>query len=106
MSVSRRQRESGSPPPLSHSIREVMQITGMGRNLVYDMIAAGVLKSFVFGKRRLISSRALHECIEHLERETSMGRNAGAPIRRPGPPTRRGKREVKGKPPAIPEDEP
>ena len=43
------------------SVREVADLLGLGRNLVYDMVADGTLRSVEAGRRILIPGQALAE---------------------------------------------
>jgi hypothetical protein len=46
---------------------EAMQITGLGRNSVLELIADGSLRSVKLAGRRLVVIDSIHELIEHHE---------------------------------------
>lgn len=49
------------------SVDEVMSATGIGRTLVYQLIADGSLRSLKLGKKRLVITESLLELIANLE---------------------------------------
>ncbi len=58
--------------PLVMSVREVASLLGLGRNLVYAMIADGTLRSVKAGRRRiLIPRQALTEFLADPTRRDS-----------------------------------
>jgi len=50
------------------SIREVCERLGVGHWMVYEQIRRKALKTVKIGKRRLVSTRALDEFINAMER--------------------------------------
>ena len=56
---------------LAYTIDETCETTGFGRTRVYAEIAAGRLTTFKVGRRRMVTSRALSEWIDELERTGS-----------------------------------
>lgn len=53
--------------PLAHSIPEACRILGAGRSTIYELIAAGELRSFRIKSRRLISAEALAQFVRERE---------------------------------------
>ena len=73
-SPARRARTPASTPgahvslqKLSYNMDELLGVTGMNRNQVYAAIAAGELKTFKVGKRRMTSHAAVLEFITRRE---------------------------------------
>lgn len=52
---------------LGHTIKQACHATGLGRNTIYNEIAAGRLKSVLVGRRRLITN--VPEYMQMLARE-------------------------------------
>lgn len=50
------------------AVEEVMSLTGLSRQTIYDEINIGRLTSFKLGRRRLISRAALEAWISAMER--------------------------------------
>ncbi len=50
-----------------HPVEAVMERLGLGRSMVFGLMASGQLRSVKVGRRRLVSEAALVEFIEHLE---------------------------------------
>lgn len=63
---------------LSYTVEEFMAASSISRRKTYEAIAAGTLKSFKNGKRRMISAPAAREYIAGLERATTEGSTAKA----------------------------
>ncbi|HHA2497727.1 TPA: helix-turn-helix domain-containing protein [Stenotrophomonas maltophilia] len=61
------------PDRLSYTTDEACAATGLNRNALYRVMAAGQLHTFKVGKRRMVSARALREFIEAREKESSSG---------------------------------
>ncbi|MCF7984313.1 MAG: helix-turn-helix domain-containing protein [Thiohalocapsa sp.] len=57
--------------PVGLSIPDVVQATGLGRSTVYQEIAAGRLKTFKVGRRRLVAPAALTEWAKARESEAA-----------------------------------
>lgn len=53
--------------PLAHSIPEACRILGAGRSTIYELIAAGELRSFRIKSRRLVSADALAQFVRDRE---------------------------------------
>ncbi len=66
-------KHSGNlPDPAAVSIKGAGQMLGgLSHASVYRLIRTGELKSFLAGKRRLISVSAIHDYINRAERSTS-----------------------------------
>ena len=54
--------------PLLLSVAEVAMLLGVHRSTVYDLLAAGELRSTTLGRRRLIPRAALEEFVARLDR--------------------------------------
>lgn len=52
---------------IAYPIGEGLAIVGIGRTRGYGLIATGDLETFKCGKRRMVTRRALEDCIERLE---------------------------------------
>jgi hypothetical protein len=52
---------------LAYSLDEFCQATSLSRTAAYAAIAAGTLRTFKSGKRRMVSARAAQEFITKLE---------------------------------------
>jgi excisionase family DNA binding protein len=48
--------------PLTTTVNDACQITGLGRTKIYELIGSGVLETIAIGRRRLI----LYDSIEDL----------------------------------------
>lgn len=55
--------------PVLHSVPEAARTLGIGRSLLYQLLAAGEIASVSIGRRRLIPSDALTAYVERLLRE-------------------------------------
>jgi hypothetical protein len=44
---------------LSLSLKDACRLTGFGRDLIYDLLRAGEIQSFVLGKRRIFFTEVL-----------------------------------------------
>jgi len=53
--------------PVGLSIEETIKATGLGRSSLYKEIAAGRLKSYKVGRRRLVSPEALKQWAQAAE---------------------------------------
>ncbi len=56
---------------LSYTIDSAVRLTGIPRTKLYGDIAAGNLRTFKHGRRRLISADALSKFIADLERQSA-----------------------------------
>jgi excisionase family DNA binding protein len=66
--------EEASEPgvcPVLHSVHEAAGALGIGRSLLYELLAAGEIASVSIGRRRLIPADALAACVERLRREAT-----------------------------------
>ncbi|WP_048472200.1 helix-turn-helix domain-containing protein [Mycolicibacterium chlorophenolicum] len=50
-----------------HNVEGVMHRLGIGRSMVFELMASGQLRSVKVGRRRLVSEAALAEFIRGLE---------------------------------------
>jgi excisionase family DNA binding protein len=50
-----------------NSIEQVQTRLGIGRSMVFELIASGQLRSVLIGRRRLVTETAIAEFIEALE---------------------------------------
>ena len=57
------------PRRLAHPIPNAMEVTGLGRNSIYEEINAGRLLSFRVGRRRFVSEQAILNWIADREAE-------------------------------------
>lgn len=62
-------------PKLAYPIEEAFALIGVSRTRGYQLINSGTLKSFKDGKRRLVTHKALEQCVEAMQR-ASEGRKA------------------------------
>jgi excisionase family DNA binding protein len=60
--------KSNTNTRLSYTIEEATAVTGMARTRIYRAIADGSLKTFMAGRRRMTSAKALESWIASLER--------------------------------------
>ena len=58
---------------LSYSITGAVEATGLTRSRIYDAIRQGTLRTFMVGRRRMVSSKALEQFVANLEREGGEG---------------------------------
>lgn len=56
-------------PRLTYSIGEVMKVLKLSRQVVYNEINAGRLKTYKVGRRRFASAEAVRAWIRQRERE-------------------------------------
>lgn len=56
---------SEAPAPLSVSIDEACELTGVGRTHMYGLIAAGDIATMRSGRRRLVNYASLAAWVEH-----------------------------------------
>lgn len=75
--------------PMQYSVEQVCEVTQQSRNIVYDAINAGHLKSYLIGRRRWFKPAAVQAWVDYLEREASKGRPVAYRAR---PPERRAQR--------------
>jgi hypothetical protein len=62
--------DESRPQQLAYPLVEAMSLLGHGdRCAGYALMRARKLKTFKVGRRRMVSRKALHDCIELLERE-------------------------------------
>lgn len=52
---------------ISYTIEEAVRATGMTRSRLYVVIGSGELRSFLSGRRRMVSARALEDFIAKKE---------------------------------------
>lgn len=52
-----------APEPLSYTVNDACAATGLGRSSIYELIAAGKLKSVRLAGRRLIPADALRDLL-------------------------------------------
>jgi excisionase family DNA binding protein len=55
-------------PPLAYRIDDAAQVVGLGRSSIYELIAAGKLKSVIVHGRRLIPAGALRALVSGRSR--------------------------------------
>lgn len=67
--TARRQPHADASTKLSYSISGACAATDLSRTRIFGAIADGSLPSFRIGKRRMISSKALHAFIENLAQQ-------------------------------------
>lgn len=60
---------------LAYPIEEAFALIGVSRTRGYQLINSGTLNSFKDGKRRLVTHKALEQCVEAMQR-ASEGRKA------------------------------
>lgn len=65
MSIEHAPQRTGGP--LAVSPAEAARLAGVGRTTLYAALSAGELKSFKFGRRRLIRIEALEAWLKQLE---------------------------------------
>ena len=63
---------------VAYSPAEAAVATGLTRSRIYELIGKGELESFVDGRRRLISRRALDALVAKREAEASIARKVAA----------------------------
>ncbi|MCC4607154.1 helix-turn-helix domain-containing protein [Xanthomonas campestris] len=56
---------------LSYNVDEALAATGLNRSAFYRALQSGQIQSFKFGKRRMVSARALQQFIEAQEAEAT-----------------------------------
>jgi excisionase family DNA binding protein len=54
---------------LLHQVSEAVELTGIGRSKLYELMGSGELESVKCGKRRLIPAEALMAFVERLRAE-------------------------------------
>ena len=52
---------------LMYSVDEGVEITGLKRTKLYELMLSGQLRSLKVGRRRLISAQALKEFVDELD---------------------------------------
>ena len=62
----RRTRRGEAPKPVSATINDTCHITGLGRTKIYELIAAGDLKTVRVGGRRLVLCASIEELLARL----------------------------------------
>lgn len=65
---------------ITATVSEFCQISGIGRSLVYEMLANGRLDSILIGKRRLIVLDSYRQLVER-QRATAMPAATSPPVR-------------------------
>lgn len=53
---------------LSYKVEDAVKVTGLSRSRIYQAIGTGELRSFLAGKRRMVTAAALQEWIGALEK--------------------------------------
>jgi len=53
-----------------YSIPEIIEMTGLCRQSIYNQINSGNLRTFKVGRRRLVSPAALNQWVKDRETET------------------------------------
>ena len=56
---------------LGYSIKDICDLSGAGKDLIYNEINNGNLKSAKVGRRRIIRPEAAKEWLKNLEKKTS-----------------------------------
>lgn len=64
---------------ITATVSEFCQISGIGRSLVYEMLADGRLDSILIGKRRLIVLDSYRRLVERQRAATPPPRTKGKP---------------------------
>jgi excisionase family DNA binding protein len=59
--------------PLLHTVPEAGGVLRVSRTKVFEMIAAGELRSVKIGRRRLVPADAIEELVERLSQEQQPG---------------------------------
>lgn len=62
---------------VAYSIDEVIDVLGIGRRKIYELLNDGELKSYTIGRRRFVSVHALDEFIREREAASEPMRAAG-----------------------------
>ncbi|GMV28576.1 MAG: hypothetical protein AMXMBFR59_07010 [Rhodanobacteraceae bacterium] len=57
---------SAQVPKLAYTVREFCVSSGIGRSRIYELIAAGKLKTVKLGRSRLITAEAANEFVAGL----------------------------------------
>ncbi len=58
-------------PKLAYTVDEFRRSTGIGRTRIYELIAAGSLRTVKLGRSRLVPADAANEFIASLTREAA-----------------------------------
>jgi excisionase family DNA binding protein len=64
--------------PLSMTIKQAMQETGLGLRSIYELIGQGDLKSVKIGRRRLVDAKSLAEVISRGVHRLAKGTRVSA----------------------------
>jgi excisionase family DNA binding protein len=64
------------PPSKSGSLKHAAAKIGCSLPTLYELIAAGKLRSYHIGRAHRVSDEAISDCIALLERESSQPRSA------------------------------
>lgn len=75
-------RQAREVPIFALSMDDIATSMGVSKPITYGLVERGMLRTFVIGKRRLATPRAVAECVEALEA-------AGAPLPNETPHNRR-----------------
>jgi len=69
---------------LSMTVRTAMRVTGFSKDCIYDLLAAGEIKSFLMGSRRFIDAVSLRDYIARRAAEPLTIRRSPQPRHGPG----------------------
>jgi excisionase family DNA binding protein len=61
------------PPKALYRVSEAMEVLGMSRNAIYELIRSGRLRSVKEGRSRRIPESAITDYVALLEREAQKG---------------------------------
>jgi excisionase family DNA binding protein len=60
-------------PPLLYRVPEVVEMLGLSRSVVFELLRSGRLRSVTQGRARLIPASAVLDYVSLLEREAAQG---------------------------------
>jgi excisionase family DNA binding protein len=60
-------------PPILLSVDDTCTALGVGRSLVYQLIASGELESVTLGRRRLVPARSVDDYVDRLRASCPCG---------------------------------
>ncbi len=67
---------NNSATKLVYGIEEAADQLGITRSRAFQLVAAGTLKSFKDGRRRLVTRQDLEKCVETMQRASEKGQVA------------------------------